>query len=71
MYKKEVPKLNRENFPTWQSLMKIHITSIRDTTWTSVGTGYTTPTRTLSTKQLRARKEHNQAILEIYFTLTY
>ena len=71
MYKKEVPKLNRENFPTWQSMMKLHITSIGDTTWTSVETGYTSPTRTLSVEQLRERKEHNQAILEIASIRTY
>ena len=50
MYKMEVPKLNRENFPAWQSLMKPHINSIRGTAWTSVETGYTTTTRILSVK---------------------
>ena len=48
MYKKEVPKLNRENFPAWQMLMKLHIIGIGDTAWTSVETSYTTPTKTLS-----------------------
>ena len=48
MYKKEVPKLNRENFPTWKSLMKLYISSIRDTVWTSVENGFTIATRTLT-----------------------
>ena len=32
MYKKEVPKLNKENFPAWQSLKKLHIAKIGDST---------------------------------------
>ena len=32
MYKKEVPKLNKENFPAWKSVMKLHIFGIGDTT---------------------------------------
>ena len=71
MYKKEVPKLNKENFPAWQSLMKLHISGIGDTTWSSVENGYVDPTETLTAKQLKERKEHNQAMLEIASTLSY
>ena len=50
MYKKEVPKLNKENFPAWKSLMKLHISGIGDTTWSSVENGYVDPTGTLTSE---------------------
>ena len=30
MYKKEVPKLNKENFPTQKSLVQLHLARIGD-----------------------------------------
>ena len=71
MYKKEVPKLAKENVPAWQNLMKLHIIGIGDTTWTSVKNACVDPTKNLTTKQIKARKEHNQAMLEIAFALSY
>ncbi len=56
MYKREVPKLNKENFPTWKSLMKLHIFGVGDTTWNSVENAYFDPTGTLTAKKLKARK---------------
>ena len=50
MYKKEVPKLKRENFPTWESLMNLYITSIEDSAWRNVEHAYVDPTRTLTMK---------------------
>ena len=70
MYKKEVPKVNKRNFPAWKSLMKLHIFGIGDTTWSSVENSYVDPIGTLTAKQLEARKEHNQAMLEIAFALS-
>ena len=71
MYKKEVPKLNKENFPAWQSLMKLHISRIGDTAWSSVEHPYVDQIGTLTTKQLKGRKEYNQAMLEIASALSY
>ena len=30
MSKREVPKLNKENFPTWKSFMRLHLARIGD-----------------------------------------
>ena len=30
MSKREVPKLNRDNFPAWKGLMKLHLGGVRD-----------------------------------------
>ena len=70
MYRREVPKLNKEKFPAWQSLMKLHIFGIGDTAWNSVENAYVDPTRTLTIEQLKETKEHNQEMLEIGFALT-
>ena len=51
--------------------MKLHITIIWDTTWKSVETSYITIIGTLTIKELKARKEHNQEMLEIASALTY
>ena len=59
MYKKEVPKLNKENFPTWQSLMNLHIARIGDTTWTSIENRYIVLTGTLFAQELKEKREHN------------
>ena len=29
-YKREIPRLNRNNFSTWQGLMRLHLASIGD-----------------------------------------
>ena len=71
MYKNEVPKLNKENFPTWQSLMTLQISSIGDTAWTSVEYPYVDHVGALTAEKLKERKEHNQAMLEIASALSY
>ena len=50
MYKKEVAKLNKEKFPAWQILMKLHIFGIGDTTWSRVEHPNVDPVRTLISK---------------------
>ena len=65
LYKKEVPKLNKEKFPAWQSLIKIHIFGLGDTAWSSVENAYVDLAGTLTAEQPKARKEHNQEMLEI------
>ena len=62
MYKKEVPKLNRETFSAWKSVMKLHISSIGDTTWNNIENTYLDPIGTLTTEKLKERKERNQAM---------
>ena len=71
MSKREVPKLNRDNFVAWQSLMKFHLGSISDYAQTSISVDYVTPTRPLTVEDLRRRKDHNQAMLQIASALSY
>ena len=71
MSKREVPKLNKDNFSTWQSLMKLHIGSIGDYAQTLIGTEHVTLAGPLTANDLNKKKEHNQAMLEIASVLSY
>ena len=62
MYKKEVPKLNKENFPAWKSLMKLHLAGIGDSAKYYIEHDHATPIGPLTTKEMRAKQEHNQAM---------
>ena len=70
MSRREVPKLNRDNFSTWQYLMKLHLGGIGDYTQDCITTEHVEPS-TRTADDLRKRKEHNQAMLEIASTLSY
>ena len=71
MSKREVPKLNRDNFVAWKSLMKFHLGSIGDSAQTSIKVDHIDPTRPLTKDDLSKKKEHNQVMLEISSALSY
>ena len=71
MSKREVPKLNRDNFVAWKSMMKLHLGSIGDYTQTSITVDHIDPVGPLTIEDLSKKKEHNQAMLEIASTLSY
>ena len=59
MSKREVPKLNRDNFITWQSLMKLHLGSIGDHAQTSITMEHVDPVGVPTAKDMKKKKEHN------------
>ena len=71
MSKREVPKLNKENFFAWKSLMKLHLGSISDYAQTSNSVDHITLVGPLTAEDLSKRKDHNQAMLEIASALSY
>ena len=70
MSKKEVPKLNKDNFAAWKSLMKLLLRSIGDYAKNSNIVEHVDLVGPLSVDDLNKRKEHNQAMLEIASTLS-
>ena len=58
MSRREVPKLNKDNFSAWQSLMKLHLGGIGDYAQDCITTEHVEPT-TPTIDELRKRKEHN------------
>ena len=71
MSKREVSKLNTDNFVAWKSLIKLHLGSIGDYAKTSITVEHVDPARPLSADDLNKKKEHNQAMLEIASALSY
>ena len=59
MSKKEVPKLNRDNFPAWKSLMKLHLGGIGDQAQSTITTKHVDPTGVPTTQDMKKKKEHN------------
>ena len=58
MSKREVPKLNKDNFPAWKSLMKLHLGGIGDHAQSCITVEHVDPT-TPTAKDMRKKKEHN------------
>ena len=71
MSKREVPKPNKDNFVAWKSLMKLHLGGIRDYTQSTMTTNNVDSFGSLTIDDLKKKKEHNQAMLEIASTLSY
>ena len=71
MSKRDVPKLNRDNFPTWKSLMKLHLGGLGDHAQSTITTEHVDPVGVSTTEDMRKKKEHKQAMLEIASSLSY
>ena len=59
MSKREVPKLNGDNFPTWKSLMKLHLGGLGDHAQSYIIVDHVDPARTLTAKDMNKKNEHN------------
>ena len=53
MSKREVPKLNRDNFPAWRILMKLHLGGLGDHTQSYIIVEHVNPTETLTIEDMR------------------
>ena len=71
MSKREVPKINKDNFFAWKSMMKLHLGSIDDYAQTSIIADHIDPIGPLTADDMNKKKEHNQAMLEIASALSY
>ena len=70
-YKREIPRLNRDNFSAWQGLMKLHLASIGDTGLNYLDAEYVEPSGTLSVNDIAEKKTHNNMIIDIASALSY
>ena len=59
MSKREVPKLNKDNFPKWKILMKIHLGGIEDHTKSTISVEHVDPIGVPMTEDMKKKKEHN------------
>ena len=51
-YKREIPRLNKNNFSAWQGLMKLHLVTIGDTGLKYLDEKYEEPSSTLSVNDI-------------------
>ena len=70
-YKREISKLNRDNFSAWQGLMKLHLASIGDSRLKYLDTTYVEPSGTLSANDIAEKKTHNNMMIDIASALSY
>ena len=60
MSKREVPKLNKENFLAWKSLMKLHLGGFGNHAQSTITNEHVDPTRALTAEDLK-REERTQS----------
>lgn len=70
-YKREIPRLKRNNFSAWQGLMRLHLASIGDSGLTPLDAEYMTPFGTLTVDDIAQKKTHNTMIIDISSDLIY
>ena len=70
-YKREILKLNRDNFSAWQGLMRLHLATISDLGCKYLDIEYKTLTRTLSIEDIAEKKNHNIITIDIASALSY
>ena len=70
-YKREIPRLNKDNFLAWQGLMRLHLASISDTGLKYLDVEYVEPTGTLSVNDIVEKKTHNNMMIDIASALSY
>ena len=71
MMKRDVPKLNRDNFIAWKILMKLYLGGIGDHAQTTIEVEHVDPAGALNAEDLKKKKEHNQVMLEIASAPSY
>ena len=59
MSKREVPKVDKDNFPAWKSLMRMHLGGIGDHAQSSISVEHVDPTGVPTAKDMKKKKEHN------------
>ena len=70
-YKREIPRLNINNFSAWQGLMRLHLASIGDSGLTHLDAKYVTPSGTLTIGDIAEKKTHKTMMIDIASALSY
>lgn len=56
MSKREVPKINRDNFPTWKIMMKLYLGGLGDCAQSTITIEHIDPAGALTAKDLKMKK---------------
>ena len=70
-YKREISKLNIDNFLAWQGLTRLHIATISDSGCTYLDSKYKTSSGTLLIGDIAEKKNHDIMMIDIASALSY
>ena len=70
-YRREIPKLNRDNFEAWQELIKLYLATINDLGLKYLENSYNGPTRVFTKEEIIEKKNHNIMMIDISSALNY
>ena len=70
-YRREIPKLNRENFKEWKELMKLHLGTIGDTSLHFLVNQFVAPPNPLIVDQMVDKNTHNTMMINTAPSLNY
>ena len=70
-YKREILRLNRDNFLAWWGIMKLHFASIGDLGCKYLDEEYVDPTGTLFVRDIAKKKNHNTMMIYIATALKF
>ena len=66
----DVPKCNKDNFASWKSRIRLHLSGICNDVTQYLDTKYVLPIGFLTVDQLREKHEHNCMVIEISSSLS-
>ena len=70
-YRREIPKLNKDDFNAWKELMRLHLETIGDTGLKNLDTKYKAPNGTMIVEEIVEKKSHNIMMIDIALFLNY
>ena len=70
-YKREILKLNKDNFKAWKELIRLHLETIGDLGINFLNAQYKTHIGTMSVEEIVEKKSHNLMMIDIASSLNY
>ena len=70
-YKREIPKLNGDNFAAWKGLMRLHLETISHSSCKYLDSEYKIPTGSLLVDDISKKKNRNIMMIDIVSSLNY
>ena len=72
-YRREILKLNRDNFATWQGLMRLYLATIKDSGCKYLDVEYKTPTGILLllVEDITEKNYYNIMMIDIVYVFSY
>lgn len=64
-YRREISKMNKENFKAWKELMRIHLEIVGELGLKHLDAKYKVATRTMTIEQIIEKKIHNVEMIDI------